>query len=187
MKDKNKTIKDFGKQWSTYRDNEGFYGSMELFSDILFPLVNAAEIKDSRVAEIGSGTGRIVNLLLDAGAKSVVALEPSDAFKILCRNVKQPEKVTCLKMTGDQLPDEGNLDYVFSIGVLHYIPDPKPVIEPAFRALRPGGRFLVWLYGKEGNAFYLGMVVPFRVLSKLLPHFALSAWLGCFIGLSYFI
>jgi SAM-dependent methyltransferase len=175
VKDENKTIRDFGRQWSIFRDNEGFYGSMELFSDILHPFLNAEEIRDCRVAEIGSGTGRIVNMVVEAGAKYVVALEPSDAFEVLCRNIKQPEKVTCLKMTGDQLPADGNLDYIFSVGVLHHIPDPKPVIEAAFRALRPGGRFLVWLYGKEGNAFYLTMVILFRVLTKRLPHFALSA------------
>ncbi len=175
VKDENKTIKDFGRQWSIFRDNEGFYGSMELFSDILYPFLNADEIRDCRVAEIGSGTGRIVNMLLEAGAKYVVALEPSDAFEVLCQNIKQPEKVNCVKMRGDQLPSDGNLDYIFSIGVLHHIPDPKPVIEAAFRALRPGGRFLVWLYGKEGNAFYLTTVMLLRVLTNRLPHFVLSA------------
>ncbi len=175
VKDGNETIRDFGRQWSVFRDNEGFYGSMELFSDILYPFLNADEIRDCRVAEIGSGTGRIVNMVLEAGAKYVVALEPSDAFEVLCQNIKQPEKVNCVKMRGDQLPADGNLDYIFSIGVLHHIPDPKPVIEAAFRALRPGGRFLVWLYGKEGNASYLTVVILLRVLTKRLPHFALSA------------
>ena len=64
---------------------------------------------------------------------------------------------------------------IFSqIGVLHHIPDPKPFVEAAFRALRPGGHFLVWLYGEEGNGFYLSFVRPLRVLTKRLPHFALS-------------
>ena len=41
---------------------------------------------------------------------------------------------------------------IFSqIGVLHHISDPKPFVEAAYKALRPGGRFLVWLYGKEGD------------------------------------
>jgi SAM-dependent methyltransferase len=175
MDDDNKTINDFGRQWLIYRDNEGFYSSMELFSDITSPFINASEITDCRVAEIGSGTGRIVNMLLEAGAKYVVALEPSDAFEVLCRNIKQPEKVTCLKITGDHLPAYGDLDYIFSIGVLHHILNPKPIVEAAFRALRPGGHFLVWLYGKEGNGFYLSFVRPLRVLTKRLPHFALSA------------
>jgi len=120
----NQTIKDFGEQWLRYRDNEGYYGSLELFSDILFPFLKPDEIKGCRVAEIGSGTGRIVNMLLEAGANHVIAVEPSEAFEVLCGNIKQPEKVTCLKMTGDQLPPQGNLDYVFSIGVLHHIQEP---------------------------------------------------------------
>ena len=174
MDDENKTINDFGRQWSIYRDNEGFYGSMKLFSDIISPFLNADKIMDCRVAEIGSGTGRIVNMLLEAGAKYVVALEPSDAFELLCRNIKQPEKVICLKITGEELPAYGDLDYVFSIGVLHHIPDPKPVVEAAFNALRPGGHLLVWLYGKEGNSLFLALVRPLRALTKRLPHFLLA-------------
>jgi SAM-dependent methyltransferase len=174
MNSESQTIKDFGDQWLRYGDNEGFYGSVELFSDILFPFIKMGRIRDRRVAEIGSGTGRIVNMLLEAGAKHLVAIEPSDAFEVLRHNIQKTEKVTCLKITGDHLPAYGDLDYIFSIGVLHHIPDPKQVVEAAFRALRPGGRFLVWLYGKEGNALYLALISPMRILTKHLPHFVLS-------------
>lgn len=170
-----RTIRDFGDQWAVYRDNNGFYGSVELFSDIIFPFLTPDAIKDCRVAEIGSGTGRIVNMLLAAGAKHVIAVEPSDAFHVLCRNINQPEKVTCLKMTGDQLPAYGDLDYIFSVGVLHHIPNPKPVVEAAFKALRAGGHFFVWLYGRERNDLYLALLDPLRALTKHLPHFVLSA------------
>jgi len=173
--DLNQTIKDFGEQWLRYRDNEGYYGSLELFSDILSPFLKPDEIKGCRVAEIGSGTGRIVNMLLEAGARHVTAVEPSEAFEVLCRNIREPERVTCLKMTGDQLPPQGNLDYVFSIGVLHHIQDPAPVVKAAFEALRPGGRFFVWIYGKEGNEFYLAFLKVLRIFTKHLPHFSLWA------------
>jgi len=126
------------------------------------------------VAEIGSGVGRIVNMLLGAGAKHVIAVEPSDAFKVLCRNIIKPEKATCLKLTGDQLPAYGDLDYVFSIGVLHHIPEPAPVVEAAFKAVRPGGHFFVWLYGKEGNGPYLALVSLLRSFTKYIPHFMLT-------------
>lgn len=168
------TIKDFGKQWLRYSDTEGYFGSLELFSDILSPFLKPDQIKDCRVAEIGSGSGRIVNMLLEAGAKEVIAVEPSEGFEALCLNIRQPEKVTCLKITGDQLPPYGNLDYAFSIGVLHHIPDPAPMVEAAFKALRPGGHFFVWLYAKEGNALYLSIISPLRVFTKRLPHFILS-------------
>ena len=168
------TIKDFGEQWLKYSDNEGYYGSLELFEDIISPFLKHNEIKGSKVAEIGSGTGRIVNMLLESDAEHVFAVEPSDAFEILCRNVLHPEKVTCLKIKGDQLPPYGDLNYIFAIGVLHHIPDPEPVVEAAFKALRPEGKFLVWLYGKEGNALYLSLLKPLRIITKHLPHFILA-------------
>jgi len=151
---KNQTIKDFGEQWLRYCDNEGYYGSLGLFSDILAPFLKPDEIKDCSVAEIGSGSGRIVNMLLEAGAANIIALEPSEAFDVLCQNIKQPEKVKCLKITGDQLPAYGNLDYVFSIGMLHHIQDPNPVVRAAFRALRPGGRLFGYML-KKGIPFIL--------------------------------
>lgn len=173
MPDRDRTIKDFGKQWLRYSDNEGYYGSLELFSDTLFPFLKPEDLKNCKVAEIGSGAGRIVNMLIESGVKHIVAIEPSDAFAVLVRNIRISEKVTCLKTTGDQLPVYGDLDYVFSIGVLHHIPDPKPVVEAVFKALRPEGQFLVWLYGKEGNEFYLTFINPMRRITKHLPHFAL--------------
>jgi SAM-dependent methyltransferase len=168
-----RTIKDFGEQWLTYRNNEGYYGSLKLFEDIVYPFLKPDAIKGCKVAEIGSGTGRIVNMLLKAGAKHVVALEPSDAFEVLCQNVDPPEKVTCLHAPGEEMPHSGDLDYIFSIGVLHHIQDPKPVVKAAYNALRPGGKFLVWLYGREGNRLYLSFIHPLRILTNHLPHFAL--------------
>ena len=173
VRDNGRTIKDFGEQWLRYPDNEGYYGSLELFSDILSPFLKPDELRGCTVAEIGSGVGRIVNMILKSGAKRVIAVEPSEAFEVLPHNIVEPEKVTCLRVTGDKLPPDARLDYVFSIGVLHHIPDPAPVVEAAFKALRPGGRFLVWLYGKEGNSLYLALFKPLRVLTKHLPHLVL--------------
>jgi len=116
-----------------------------------------------------------VNMILKSGAKRVIAVEPSQAFEVLRRNILEPEKVTCLQVTGDKLPHDVSLDYVFSIGVLHHIPDPQPVVEAVFRALRPGGHFLIWLYGKEGNKPYLMFLLPLRAVAKHLPHFVLAA------------
>jgi SAM-dependent methyltransferase len=175
LEDDDQTIKDFGEQWLNYTDNKGYYGSSELFSDILSPLLKPDEMMNCKVAEVGSGTGRIVNMLLQAGAKHVTAVEPSDAYEVLCRNVQHPQKVVCLKIPGDQLPAYGDLDYIFAIGVLHHIPHPGPVVKAAFRALRSGGRFFVWLYGKEGNSLYLTLIEPLRILTKHLPHSVLVA------------
>src|SRR6516165_4022039 len=100
-----RTIQDFGTQWQAYRDNAGFYGSLDLFWDYFGTLLGPAELQGCRVAEIGSGSGRIVKMLLAAGVDHVVALEPSAAFAVLRENTSDlGERVTCLQLTGDKLP-----------------------------------------------------------------------------------
>ena len=68
-----KTIADFGEQWVRYSDNAGFYGSLELFKDAFGPLLLPEDIAGRRVADVGSGTGRIVHMLIQAGAAHVTA------------------------------------------------------------------------------------------------------------------
>lgn len=171
MQDKQaKTIRDFGQQWLAHQGNEGYYGSTNLLADILLPLLDPKGIEGCKVAEIGSGTGRIVNMLLSCGAAHVTALEPSAAFNVLQQNTSAyQDRITYLNVTGDALPPSGDLDYVFSIGVLHHIPEPLPSVQAAYHALRPEGRFLIWLYGCEGNTLYLLLVQPIRALTPLLP------------------
>jgi SAM-dependent methyltransferase len=177
---RDKTITDFGEQWTYYRDNEGFYGSQELFADILGPLLPADALVGKRVAEIGSGTGRIVAMLLRAGASHVTAVEPSRAFDVLLENMRPFQgRVSLIHGVGEQLPPSGTLDAVFCIGVLHHVPDPAPIVKAALRALKPGGRAVVWLYGREGNALYLAFLNMLRVFSRTAPHWMLVSltWL----------
>ncbi len=165
------TIADFGEQWTAYPDTEGFFASAELFNDIFSPLVTDRDVAGCRVAEIGAGAGRFVAVLARAGAAHIVAVEPSDAFRVLQENTAGfRDRITYLKTTGDQLRTDDALDYVFVIGVLHHIPDPDPVVAAAFRALRSGGKLAVWLYGREGNALYLALVRPLWWLTRRLPH-----------------
>ena len=171
-----KTIADFGRQWSTYTDNSGHYGSLELLADIVEPLLALSELQGVRVADIGSGSGRIVNMLIAAGAAHVVAVEPSEAVATLERNIAaHGDRVSILNLTGDRLPPGQDLDLVVSIGVLHHIVDPLPAVRAAYGALRPGGKLLVWLYGQEGNEAYLATIGRLRSITKRLPHPALSA------------
>lgn len=188
---RDRTIRNFGDQWTRYTDNEGYYGSVDLLADMLGPLVGFDDIKGRKVGDIGSGTGRIVLMLLKAGAAHVTAVEPSDAYTVLMENTKDHRhQVVGLRCRGEEIPAGLNLDLVTSIGVLHHIPEPAPVVRAAFMALRPGGRFVVWLYGKEGNTAYLNLVLPLRRVTTHLPHFvvaglshALNVALGGYIAL----
>ncbi|MFH2006376.1 MAG: class I SAM-dependent methyltransferase [bacterium] len=170
------TIADFGDQWTRYTDNAGFYGSAELMKDILGPLVNPENIAGQTVADIGSGTGRIVHMLLSLGARTVLAVEPSEAFEILNNNTAHcRDRVELLKAKGDALERSDAFDFVFSIGVLHHIVDPVPTLKACYKALKPGGRMVAWLYGYEGNEAYVHAVQLARTVTKRLPARSLSA------------
>lgn len=167
---RDQTIRDFGQQWTTYTKNDGYYGSIELLKDIVEPLLPIERIKGATVADIGSGSGRIVVMMMEAGAARVYAVEPSEAVEPLRRNTSgYADCVEILNVRGDQLPPL-NLDLVISIGVIHHIPDPDPVMKAAYSALKPGGRILLWLYGREGNELYLSIFGPLRAITRRLPH-----------------
>jgi SAM-dependent methyltransferase len=188
---RDQTIRDFGQQWTIYTDSNGYYGSVELLKDIVEPLLPLEQLRGITAAEIGSGAGRLVNMMMQAGVARLYALEPSKAVEALKQNVSHHfDRVEILNMRGDQLPPL-NLDLVISIGVVHHIPDPDPVMRAAYAALKPGGRILLWLYGREGNELYLSIFGPLRTITRRLPHFllvpiahALSFGAGVYLSLA---
>ena len=184
-----KTIQDFGDQWNEFSENDGFYASQDLLADILGPLLSTSEFSSTRVADIGSGTGRIVRMLLDAGASSVVAVEPSQGIEALRANLADvADRTSILHTTGDQLPADLSLDFVVSIGVIQFIPDPLPTLRAARAALKPGGRLLIWVYAQEGSGWYRSLLQPFRLVAGRLPESALLSFCGMLnLGLDPYI
>jgi SAM-dependent methyltransferase len=172
-----KTIQDFDNQWSRYDDNEGWYASIDLFADILSPSMTIDDFAGKSVVDIGSGTGRIVGMLLESGASHVYAVEPAvGAFEKLQKNVAQMERgkdVTPLNKRGDEWSVEEPVDRVISIGVIEFISDPSNTVKQCYDALKPGGELFFWLCSYEGNELYLKFVEPLRKLTTFLPHFLL--------------
>ncbi len=171
------TIEQFGAQFARYPtvNHEGPITSPEFLLNSFGPLLDAAEVAGARVADIGSGTGRVVNWLLDLGASHVTAVEPSSSFEVLKANTAaRADRISYINGRGEELP-LGGFDLAFSVGVLMSIPDPDPVVARIFAALRPGGRFLAWLYAYEGNEIYLAFARPMRALTTRLPDPVLGA------------
>ncbi|MGO9138868.1 MAG: class I SAM-dependent methyltransferase [Syntrophales bacterium] len=175
-----KTIADFGKQWSKYKDNSGYYGSTEMFADIVEPLISVKTFNGLTVLDVGSGTGRIINMLLSVGVSSVTGVEPSKAFDGLKKTFCRDSRVELLNTSGHYIPATDKYDIALSIGVLHHIPNPKPVVDAMMRSLRPGGRVLVWLYGLEGNESYVSIFSKIRKVTTRIPHLLLvwTVWIA---------
>ena len=120
-----KTIDDFDEQWTHYSDNEGWYGSLELFRDMTQPLFDIQQLEGKSVVDI-QRHGRIVGMLLEAGCGHVYAGGAAvGAFEKLQENVGRMTRgrdVTGINRRGDEWNVERPVDYIFSIGVIQFIP-----------------------------------------------------------------
>lgn len=164
-----KVIEDFGEQWNRFSEYSGHFASKNLLADMMGPLMSIDDLRGARVAEIGSGSGRIVNMIIESGAEKVLALEPSDAVKALRKNMRPwGDRVEILQARGDALPQR-NFDYVLCIGVMQHVSEPLAVLRAARRALKPGGKYFMWLYAKEGTERYRSIVIPMRAITRRLP------------------
>lgn len=168
------TVADFSEQWTKYPENEGYYGSEELLADVLRPLSTLDDMHGQNVAEIGCGNGRFLPNFA-RHAKHVWGIEPGDGVLNAQREVKDLPNVTVLRGNVYDLPPIPPLDHVFSIGVVHHLPDPLQALKNMAKLLSPGGRCTIWVYGHEGNELYLKVFNRVRQVTMKIPHGALHA------------
>lgn len=99
-----------------------------------------------RLLDIGTGTGRVLELLAPRIA-SGVGIDASRAMLALARaRLARGALTHCTVRQGDmyRLPfADGSFDIAVLQMVLHYAEDPAGVLAEAARVLRPGGRLLV--------------------------------------------
>jgi SAM-dependent methyltransferase len=168
-----KTIEDFGKQHQRFSESGGYYVSLDILGDVLGPLMTVKEFEGLNVLDLGSGTGRWVQIFHDAGAKTIAAVEPSPAIEVGRKKNAGLKNVSYHNVAGDKMPD-GQYDIIFSYGVIHHIPEPDPVVKRAYEVLQPGGRLVIWLYGRENNGLYLGFVHALRLVTVPISNRALE-------------
>ncbi|MGH3109593.1 MAG: class I SAM-dependent methyltransferase [Gaiellaceae bacterium] len=60
-------------------------------------------------------------------------------------------------------------DVIYSIGVLHHLPDPREGFLSLARYLRPGGTIAIWVYGYENYGLVRKVIEPLRRVSTKMP------------------
>src|SRR5581483_6716498 len=104
-----------------------------------------------KVLDYGCGNGYLLGLYARRGAE-VYGLDVTDRAIELARSRFALIGLdgTFIRNDGATIPFEsGTFDVVCSLGVLHHIPDPAPVVAELFRVLKPGGRLVVMLYNRD--------------------------------------
>lgn len=175
-----RTSAAFGWQWQHFAEQHKEFE--EQFLDWIHPL-EPEFFKGKRVLDAGCGTGRHARFAASYGAEQVVALDLSAAVETARENLALFDNVDVVQ--GDLLRPPfptaaagGGFDIVYSIGVLHHLPDPAAGFRSLVRFVRPGGAIVVWVYGHENNGFVRHVVEPLRRISTMIPPSALRvlAW-----------
>jgi len=169
--DHKESYRDFGDQFLTDKDIGGYWGSIELLKEIVFPF-DLNLIKDKKIMDVGIGSGRISNNLLKYEPSKLVAVEPSEAINIAKDNIKS-NKVEYLNIKGQDINFENEFDYAFALCVLHHIPEYKDVLEKIEKSLKANGKFVAWVYSKEGMELYIFMLKNLRRITSIMPDFML--------------
>ncbi len=169
--DHKESFGDFGEQFIKDKEIDGYFGSLELIKDIVYPF-DLNEINNKIIAEIGVGSGRILKNLIKFYPQKIYGIEPSKAISIAKSNLDS-DKIDFLNIRAEDLSFQNEIDYIFSIGVIHHIPNYKVAIKKIHNSLKPGGKFIMWVYGKEGNELYLFFFNNLRRITIYLPDFIL--------------
>ena len=137
------TIRDFGRQWQIHgRVDDDYWTDVSLLKDYLGPLLDLEELGDARVAEVGSGSGRIIRMLAECSPAELHAIEPSEGIGVLRENTRDIPNLHIHHIAGDGFR-VGGLDFVLSLGVIQFIRDPLPTLKNIRDNLAEGGRFVI--------------------------------------------
>ena len=149
------SIKDFGDQFKYHNKVDNYWGSLEMLKDIVNPF-DLKNIENKTICEVGSGSGRIIKNLSTMKPDKIYAIEPSEAIEVAKENnLNNNQKIIFKNITGQSISFDNEIDYVFSLGVIHHIPEAEIVCKKIYNSLKKNGKFIIWLYGKEGNFLYL--------------------------------
>jgi SAM-dependent methyltransferase len=149
-----KTVASFGEEWLKF--NEFSDKEIEKIGNEYFDIcLDVLPDKSWRALDVGCGSGRWTRFLAPK-VGFVEAVDPSEAVFVANKNLSNLENTRVTQADVSNLPfAKESFDFVFSLGVLHHVPDPFDAIKKCVEMIKPGGRFLVYLYYALENRGFL--------------------------------
>ncbi len=175
--DKKATAAGFGYSWKAFAHLDAAYEQQ--FLDWIKP-VSREFFRDKIVLDAGCGKGRHAWCAARFGAKEVIGIDLSEAVEVAYHNTLDLDNVHIIQGDIYNLPFQIQFDYIYSVGVLHHLPDPRGGFLSLSKVLRAGGAISAWVYGRENNGWITYFVNPFREhIATKLPRLLLKmiSWL----------
>lgn len=152
MNKDSKTVDGFGDEWTRF--DQSSLDDLELNNlyQTYFSIFPWDRINTESVGfDMGCGSGRWAKLVAPK-VKLLYCVDPSNAISIAKKNLFTSNNCIFLneEVSHNSLPDN-SMDFGYSLGVLHHIPDTQKGINDCVKKLKPGAPFLIYLYYKFDN------------------------------------
>lgn len=139
------TVEGFGDEWERF--DQSAMSDLErhqIFSSYfaVFPWESLPQ--NAQGCDIGCGSGRWAQLVAPR-VGHLHCIDPSAAINVAKRNLAGQSNVSFHHAGVDNLPlEDGSMDFGYSLGVLHHIPDTAAAMSSCVKKLKPGAPFLVY-------------------------------------------
>lgn len=179
-----RTADAFASSWNTV--GEGSVYTRDQFLDWMAPM-DPSSLAGKSVLEMGFGNGSLLFHMGDYGPKRLAGVELGDTHEQTRRNLAHLPPGMLELHKGDLTTVQlGQFDFVYCIGVLHHLDDPRAGFDAVVRHTRPGGRFHCWVYAEEGNGVVIHVVDPIRRLACKLPWWLTKYGVALPLAVPYF-
>lgn len=175
-----RVTRGFGQEWSTFRQDEDHLSQQQrqdIFDDYfrIFPWHSLPPGGGVGI-DVGCGTGRW-SMLVASRVEHLHLLDASaEALAVAKHNLSAMMNVSYHAASVADIPlSPQSLDFAYSLGVLHHVPDTQAALAAVAGKLKPGAPFLVYLYYALDNrpAWYRGLWQLSnlaRLVISRLPH-----------------
>lgn len=166
-------------QWDKLYDDNKW-----LFTEWIWP--NTLEdFREKAVLDCGCGGGQHLNFVAPY-CKEAVGID-LNALESARRNTADLPNVSLVEGDIATMQLGQTFDVVYSIGVLHHTDNPDASFRNIASHAKSGGKVIVWVYSKEGNALNRWMVEPLKeLLIHHLPRSIVLAIANILTALIYF-
>jgi ubiquinone/menaquinone biosynthesis C-methylase UbiE len=117
-----------------------------------FEILNRDLVEGKRCLDVGCGQGFLANHIAN-WAKEVIGVDISDnSIRIALEGKKELNRKNLHCFVGDAEAlglRENSFDIIYSMGVLHHIPNTQRGIDEIYQLLKPEGKAIVMLYRRN--------------------------------------
>src|SRR5271169_2455901 len=144
------TVDGFGREWTTFSQSERDFTDEDrrAIFESYFAIFPWDRLPPWSVgADIGCGSGRWAVLAAPRVGHLHAVDAAAEALSVARKNLAGFGNVSFHQASASALPfDDGALDFAYSLGVLHHVPDTAQAIRDVPAKLKPGAPLLVYLY-----------------------------------------